>query len=179
MKVAVPSAVILCSEWWAFEVLTIIAGLISIEAQAVQTTVTSVYALIFEIPLSYQEATAAIMGNCIGANNVPLAIRFYKLSSWITAISIMVIQLMILFGRNAFVSYYLVSDEAQQMAESVLLVIAVTFFFDGMQTCMQGPIRAIELQARASWITFLLYYLIGLPLACSLSLLTSLGIVGL
>ena len=48
-----------------------------------------------------------------------------------------------------------------------------------MQTCMQGPIRAIELQDRASWITFLLYYLIGLPLACSLSLLTSLGIVGL
>ena len=35
LKVAIPSAVILCSEWWAFEILTIIAGLISVEAQAV------------------------------------------------------------------------------------------------------------------------------------------------
>ena len=61
----------------------------------------------------------------------------------------------------------------------MLLVIAVTFFFDGMQTFMQGPIRAIELQDQASWITFLLYYLIGLPLACSFALLTSLGVVGL
>ena len=35
LKVAVPTAIILCSEWWAFEVLTIVAGLISVEAQAV------------------------------------------------------------------------------------------------------------------------------------------------
>ena len=48
-----------------------------------------------------------------------------------------------------------------------------------MQTYMQGPIRAIELQDRASLITFLLYYLIGLPLAFYLALPTSLGIVGL
>ena len=133
----------------------------------------------FEIPLSYQEATAAIIGNCIGANNVPLAIRFYKLSSWITAITVVLLQLVILFGRNAIATYFLASKEAQQMAESVLVVIGVMFFFDGMQTYMQGPIRAIDLQDRASWITFLVYYLIGLPLASYLALWTSLGIVGL
>ena len=126
----------------------------------------------FEIPLSYQEATAAIIGNCIGANNVPLAIRFYKLSSWITVITVVILQLVILFGRNVIATYYLESREAQQMAESVLLVIGVTFFFDGMQTYMQGPIRAIELQDRASLITFLLYYLIGFPLAYYLTLPT-------
>lgn len=113
LKVAIPSAVILCSEWWAFEVLTIVAGLISVEAQAVQTTVTSVSALMSEIPLSYQEATAAIIGNCIGANNVPLAIRFYKLSSWITVITVVVLQLVILFGRYAIATYYLAQEESQ------------------------------------------------------------------
>ena len=71
----------------------------------------------FEIPLSYQEATAAIIGNCIGANNVPLAIRFYKLSSWITVITVVILQLVILFGRNVIATYYLASEEAQQMAE--------------------------------------------------------------
>lgn len=125
--------------------MTLIAGLISIEAQAVQTTVTSVIALVFEIPISYQEATAAIIGNCIGANNVTLAIRFFKLSSWITAMTVIVLQFVILFGRKAIASYYLTSEVAQEMAETVLVYISVIFFFDGMQCFMQGPIRAFEL----------------------------------
>lgn len=84
LKIALPSTIIICSEWWAFEVLTVISGLISIEAQAVQTIVTSGCAILFEIPLGYQEATCAIIGNCIGANNVPLARRFMRLTTWVT-----------------------------------------------------------------------------------------------
>jgi multidrug resistance protein, MATE family len=70
LSIALPSTVIICSEWWAFEILTIISGLISIEAQAVQTIVTSGCAILFEIPLGYQEAACALIGNCIGAGNV-------------------------------------------------------------------------------------------------------------
>ena len=35
LGIALPSMIIICSEWWAFEILTIISGLIGIEAQAV------------------------------------------------------------------------------------------------------------------------------------------------
>ena len=35
LSIALPSTVIICSEWWAFEILTIVSGLISIEAQVV------------------------------------------------------------------------------------------------------------------------------------------------
>lgn len=32
LKVSLPSTVMICAEWWAFEVLTLISGLISVEA---------------------------------------------------------------------------------------------------------------------------------------------------
>ena len=35
LKVSLPSTLMICSEWWAFEVVTVIAGTISIEAQVV------------------------------------------------------------------------------------------------------------------------------------------------
>jgi MATE family multidrug resistance protein len=35
LKVSLPSTIMICSEWWAFEVITVIAGTISIEAQTV------------------------------------------------------------------------------------------------------------------------------------------------
>ena len=53
LKVSLPSTLIMCSEWGAFELLTVVSGLISIEAQAVQTIVTSGCAILFEIPLGY------------------------------------------------------------------------------------------------------------------------------
>ena len=84
LRISLPSTLIICSEWWAFEVLTVISGLISIEAQAVQTIVTSGCAILFEIPLGFQEATCAIIGNCIGANNVTLAKKFMCLTTWVT-----------------------------------------------------------------------------------------------
>lgn len=53
LKVSLPSTVMICAEWWAFEVLTIVSGMISVEAQAVQTIVTSGCAILFEIPLGF------------------------------------------------------------------------------------------------------------------------------
>ena len=88
LRVSLPSTLIICSEWWAFELLTVISGLISIEAQAVQTLVTSGCAILFEIPLGYQEATCAIIGNCIGANNVPLAKKYMRLTTMVTITTI-------------------------------------------------------------------------------------------
>ena len=35
-------------------------------------------AMLFMFPLGFQEATCSIIGNCIGANNVPLARNFFK-----------------------------------------------------------------------------------------------------
>ena len=32
LKICLPSTLIMCSEWWIFEILTILAGLISVEA---------------------------------------------------------------------------------------------------------------------------------------------------
>ena len=35
LRLAIPATILLCSEWWAFEILTLIAGLIGVKAQAV------------------------------------------------------------------------------------------------------------------------------------------------
>ena len=106
LSIALPSTIIICSEWWAFEVLTVISGIISIEAQAIQTIVTSGCAILFEVPLGYQEATCAVIGNCIGAGNVPLARRFMRLTTWVTLGTVFTLQLMIFFGKDAIAKFY-------------------------------------------------------------------------
>ena len=76
----------ICSEWWAFEVLTVFAGIIGVTELATQTILITLVATIFMVPLGIQEATGGIIGNCIGAGNVELARRFFSIISKFTTI---------------------------------------------------------------------------------------------
>ena len=80
---SIPVIIILCSEWWAYEVITVLAGLIGVEEQACQTIVSIVLSCFFEFPLAVSEVTSSLVGNCIGAGNVELAKRFYRMTSLI------------------------------------------------------------------------------------------------
>ena len=82
LKLSIPIIVILCSEWWACELITILAGMIGVREQATYIIVLTVESTIFEVPLATGEASCALIGNCIGANIVQLAKRFFQMT-WI------------------------------------------------------------------------------------------------
>ena len=82
LKLSIPIIVILCAEWWACELITILAGMIGVREQATYTIVVTALSTIFEVPLATGEASCALIGNCIGANNVKLAKRFFTMT-WV------------------------------------------------------------------------------------------------
>ena len=75
----------LCSDWWAFEILTLISGLIGVADQATFVIIANLAAQIYMVPLGISEAACVIVGNSIGDHNSALAWRYFKL---ITAITI-------------------------------------------------------------------------------------------
>ena len=90
----------MCAEWWAFEILSILAGILGVVELASQTINFNMIALLFMIPLGIQEATCAIIGNCIGANNVPLAKRFFSMINKIITIAVLVISVVTFVARE-------------------------------------------------------------------------------
>ena len=70
------------------------------------TVCASVAASLFMIPLGIQEATCGIIGNCIGANNVPLAKRFFGLITKFTMAIILLICLTTYLARSQIVAFY-------------------------------------------------------------------------
>ena len=126
-----------------------------------------------------QEATCAIIGNCIGSNNVPLAKRFFSLITKVTVSLVIIIALSILLLRQAILDFYTDDIEVQEICFSVFLVIAINFLFDGLQIYLQGPIRAMGLQSTASYFAIGVYWMIGLPFAAFLSFKMDLGVLGL
>ena len=84
LRIAINAMVMLCSEEWAFEINSILAGILGVVELAAMTVVCSFTSLLFMVALGIQESTCALIGNCIGANNVPLAKRFYNMISKFT-----------------------------------------------------------------------------------------------
>ena len=86
----------------------------------------------FMIPVGIQEASCGIIGNCIGANNVPLAKRFFWMVCKINLVAIVITSSIICFGRHAIIAFYTDDIGVREMAPPVLVLVSINFLFDGM-----------------------------------------------
>lgn len=76
LKLGVPGTLMQCFEWWAYEVLAILAGLLGTLQLAAHVAVINVCALVFMIPLGIQFTASGLVGASIGANNPSQAKRY-------------------------------------------------------------------------------------------------------
>ena len=143
--ISIPATIMICSEWWAFEVIMVIAGLIGVVEMATITIVFSYTPLLFMFMLGIQEGTCTLIGNSIGANNIALGKRFYYLIAKIALVTMFTLSLITLFCRRQLVAAFTNQVDVKEMATAIFLLIAVMSFFDGGQCFLQGPIRAMGL----------------------------------
>ena len=66
LRVAIPGALMICAEWWAWEVATFLSGLVSVTVLAAQTTLSNI--MLFMIPLffAWGRSGFVILGIALG-----------------------------------------------------------------------------------------------------------------
>lgn len=69
LKLAGPGTVMVCAEWWSFEVVAIGAGWLGTIELAVQGVMMNTVALVFMLPLGIGVAASIRVGNLIGAGH--------------------------------------------------------------------------------------------------------------
>ena len=60
-----------------------------------------------------------------------------------------------------------------------MVLTGFNFLADGIAGYLAGPIRALGLQKKASYIALICYWLIGIPLSCFLAFKCDWGVTGL
>ena len=88
--------------------------------------------MLIMMTLGIQEATCGIIGNCIGANNVPLAKRFFGIITKFTMSTILVMSLIIFFARESIIAFYTTDEAVKATCSRVFVILACVFMFDGM-----------------------------------------------
>jgi len=70
----------LCFEWWAFELLAIFTGLLGVNELAAEVVIINMVSFIFMLPLGISYSASALTGNYLGEGKIDLAKRFATLT---------------------------------------------------------------------------------------------------
>ena len=77
LELGLPGALMLCFEWWLFEILALLAGLMSVEALAAEVIIVTIVSFTFMIPLGCSFAASAFTG-FFCASGKPLVAKKYS-----------------------------------------------------------------------------------------------------
>ncbi|XP_075877363.1 multidrug and toxin extrusion protein 1-like [Nelusetta ayraudi] len=78
IRVAIPSMIMVCMEWWMFEIGGILAGLIGEMELGAQSILHQLITILYMFPMGMGIAASARVGNALGSGNIVQAISSYK-----------------------------------------------------------------------------------------------------
>jgi len=132
LAIGLPSALMVCFEWWAFEVLAVLSGYMSVEALAAEVVIINIVSFTFMMPLGISYAASSLTGNYLGQGNVRLARKFSNMTLLLNLIlSVFTIGLLLLYHHE--LSSLLTSDPAiVEIVQEVLWLILAYVFVDGI-----------------------------------------------
>ena len=173
-KYGIPGLIMLCLEWWTFEVGYLIVGAISINPKieiGIFSVMLNVAVQLITIPIGFSIAATVRVGNLLGENNPALA---KKVAFLCLAISIVIgIHFCIgLFIFRSYLAQLFTNDECIIAgATSTLFITALYENFDGTRKIGGGILKGCGRQKIGSIINLFVYQLFGAPLAICLCIL--------
>ncbi|KAF8695482.1 hypothetical protein HU200_037450 [Digitaria exilis] len=158
-KLAVTSAMMVCLEWWSFELLVLLSGILP--NPKLETSVLSICCysatLLYMVPLGLGTSTSTRVSNELGAGQPHTARLAARVVVCMT------------FSEKEVVTYI----------ARMLPVLAVSFFVDGLNGSLSGVITGCGKQKIGAHVNLSAFYLVGIPTGVLLAFVFRLNGMGL
>ncbi|KAI3942948.1 hypothetical protein MKW98_005460 [Papaver atlanticum] len=181
IRLAIPSAIMVCLEMWSFELMVLLSGLL--HNPKLETSVLSIClntcALVWMIPNGLGGAVSTRVSNELGAGH-PQAARLAVQVVFVVAVTegILIGTIMILV-RHIWGNAYSNEKEVVNYVAFMMPILAVSNFFDGLQAVLSGTARGCGWQKIGALVNLGSYYLVGIPSAVVLAFVLHVGGKGL
>ncbi|KAI3785233.1 hypothetical protein L1987_44348 [Smallanthus sonchifolius] len=178
---AIPSAVMICLEWWSYELVVLLSGLLpnpQLETSVLSICLT-VGALHYYVPYSFGAAASTRISNELGAGN-PQAVKTALLAvTGLGAVEV-VIAITTLFCSRSVLGYAFGNEhELVDYVKDITFLLCFTIFADTIQAILSGVARGSGWQHIGAYINLGSYYLVGIPMALVLGFVVHLKGKGL
>ncbi|KAJ1267729.1 hypothetical protein BS78_07G079900 [Paspalum vaginatum] len=178
---AVPSALMICLEFWAFEILVLLSG--RLPNPQVETSVLSICLntgiLLFMVPLGLSYSVSTRVSNELGAGQPQAAKLAMRVVVCMALAAGSVLTLAMALLRNVWGHMYSDDKEVVAYFAKMMPVLGINFFVDGIHASLAGVITGCGKQKVGAAINLGAFYLAGLPLAVLLAFVFHMNGMGL
>ncbi|XP_030600748.1 multidrug and toxin extrusion protein 1-like [Archocentrus centrarchus] len=178
MKLAIPSTLMTCFEWWVYEFGGFFAGMLGEEELAAQHAGIMVAFITYMFPHGIQAAACARVGNALGSGDTARAILSAKMSLALAG-HFAVVEGLILGSTKTVIGFIFTSDEKIVALVSQLMnAYCFLQLFDGLVCVCTGIFLGTGKQKIPAVANFFGYYFIGLSMSITLMFVVKLGVLG-
>ncbi|KAL8046575.1 hypothetical protein ABFX02_08G186300 [Erythranthe guttata] len=167
LKLALPSATMVCLEYWAFEILVLLAGSMpnseittSLIAMCVNTE-----SIAYMIAYGLSAAASTRVSNELGAGNIERAKHATGVTLKLTVLLALFVVSSLFFGHNLWSRSFSDSPVIIDAFASMTPLLVASISFDFFQGIFSGVARGCGWQHLALFINLGTFYFIGMPIS--------------
>lgn len=178
-KIGVPTGLQMVFEVGAFAAAVFIAGLISTEAIAANQIAQSMISVSYMLATGFGTAATVRVGNQMGLKDY-VSLRRVGMSNMLMVTLMMMAFGVIFVSASEFLpSLYIDDAEVIKITASLLGIAALFQLSDGIQVVGLGALRGLQDVKVPTYITFIAYWVIALPLSFILAIKMDFGTKGI
>ncbi|XWS22442.1 hypothetical protein CRYUN_Cryun29cG0034800 [Craigia yunnanensis] len=180
-RFAIPSAVMVCLEWWSFELLILLSGLLpnpELETSVLSVCLNTISTL-YAMPYGLGAAASTRVSNELGAGN-PQAARVAVYTVMLVAVlETLVVSGTLFASRHVFGYVYSNEKEVVDYVTTMAPLVCVSVILDSLQGVLSGISRGCGWQHIGAYVNLGAFYLCGIPVAATLGFWLQLRGIGL
>eukprot|EP00124_Ichthyophonus_hoferi_P000048 Ihof_evm1s2 gene=Ihof_evmTU1s2 len=181
LSLGIPGMLMMCLEWWAWEFLALMAGILpdSVTAIGANAILLNIATMSFMFYLGLAVSTSIHVANLLGAGK-PNRAKRAAYTGWGMSMFFGVGNCIILASCRNILPYVFTGDVDIAKATATVLPIMAAYQLADCQMCVFGGIfRGTGYQKYGAILNFVAYYFIGLPLSAVFSMYLGLSVLGL
>lgn len=181
IKLAIPSCLGVCLEWWWYEFMTILTGYLHNPQVALATSgiVIQTTSLMYTLPTALSAAVSTRVGHELGAGRPRKARLATVVAIGLALVGSLMGLSLTTIGRRTWGRIFTKDEEILELTVAVLPIIGLCELANCPQTTSCGILRGSARPGIGAGINFCSFYLVGAPVAVVSAFVWKFGFVGL
>ena len=179
IKTGTYGALMLCFEWWGFEIINAMAGNLGSTQLAASVVIFAIINFVYRASMGLQISACSLVGNAIGAQNVVEAKIYTKLSVLLNLVLIAIMSVFIFTFKKSFCMFFTKSEDVLSLISVLIYFVILGEFIDTSNGIFQNVIIGLGKESIASIVNLIAFYAIMIPSAYLLAFKLNWKVYGL
>jgi MATE family multidrug resistance protein len=179
VSLGVSATIMLCAEWWAYEILALMAARLGSDSLSAESILVQTEYLAFVVPLCLGYAITSLVGNSIGAGDVALSRLIAKHAMYIILVVEICVGLCVYFLSPPWIAFLIQDENVQRIAHKAVPLLSYYAFMDCFQGIASGVLKGAGKQVIGALVNLVAFYALALPMAYVFCFVFRLGVNGL